>query len=121
MQPNFSPLAQSGSNTVDCIHLASGRDGFNTEGCFVYTTMKTKRYNKWTLIDWDGNPALKLKCWRKSFGRGYVSIGVGKFDLIAYSYGANSDDSCSSTRWRAGGTITEHEAMAIVDANKGKV
>lgn len=80
--------------------------------------MKTK-YKEWTLIDWDGNTDLKLKCWRKSFGRGHVSVGVGEFYLIVYSYGANSDDSLSGTRKRAYGTLTEFMAMAIVDRNKG--
>lgn len=77
------------------------------------------KFKKWTLIDWDGNRKLKLKCWRKSFGRGHVSVGVGLFDLIVYSYGPNSDDSISSTRWRENGTITEEQAMAMVDHNKG--
>ena len=80
---------------------------------------RRKKYKTWTLIDWDGNRALKLKCWRKSFGRGHVSVGVGDFDLIVYSYGADSDDSLSSTRRRGKRTLTESEAMAIVDRNKG--
>ena len=75
--------------------------------------------NEWKLMDWDGNPALKLKCWRKKFRRGYVSVGVGDFDLIVYSYGANSEDSLSSTRWRKDGSITEQEAMDTVDRNNG--
>jgi len=78
-----------------------------------------KKYKTWTLIDWDGNRALKLKCWRKSFGRGHVSVGVGTFYLIVYSHGADSDDSLSSTRRRGKRTLTESEAMAIVDRNKG--
>jgi hypothetical protein len=78
------------------------------------------KYKKWTLINWDGNKALKLKCWRKSFKRGHVSIGVGEFDIICYSYGANSDDSMSSTRWRSNGIHqTEQEAMDMVDKNDG--
>jgi hypothetical protein len=81
--------------------------------------MKTK-YGNWTLIDWDGNIELGYKCYRKSFGRGHVSVGVGEFTLIVYSYGASSDDSLSSTRWREEGTITEEKAMEIVDRNKGK-
>jgi len=84
--------------------------------------MKTTKikYPKWTLIDWDGNPSLRLKCWRKSFGRGHVSVGVGNFDLICYSHGANSDDSLSSTRRRsAGNTMTEIEAMELVDSQGG--
>lgn len=76
-------------------------------------------YENWTEIDWDGNPDLKYRCWRKSFGFGYVSVGIGEFKLIVYSYGANSDRSCSSTRWRNTGTISEQEAMDLVDKNKG--
>jgi len=76
--------------------------------------------NKWELIDWDGNPSLNLKCWRKKFGRGKVSIGVGDFCLICYSYGPNSDDSMSGTRRRKEGDITVEQAMEIVDRNNGK-
>ena len=76
--------------------------------------------NTWELIDWDGNPDLNLKCWRKKFGRGKVSIGVGAFKTIVYSYGANSDDSMSGTRQRKNGDITVEQAMEIVDRNKGK-
>lgn len=79
--------------------------------------MKT---NGWELIEWDGNPELKLQCYRKKFGRGKVSIGVGEFKSIIYSYGANSEDSLSGTRWRAEGEITVERAMDIVDRNKGK-
>ena len=82
-----------------------------------------KNYKNWTKIDWDGNPDLKYKCYRKSFtptGKGYVSIGIGKFTSIVYSYGANSQDSLCSTRWRANGTISEEKAIKIVDRNKGK-
>lgn len=81
---------------------------------------KKPTYPVWTEIEWDGNPALKLKCWRKSFGRGHVSVGSGEFDLIVYSYGANHDDSMSDTRWRKEGNISEEEAMRLVDDNKGK-
>lgn len=84
--------------------------------------MGKTRYKDWTLIDWDGNPALKLRCWRKSFGRGHVSIGAGEFDLIVYSHGANSDDSLSSTRSRKAyrrPDLTEKQAMEIVDRNGG--
>jgi hypothetical protein len=77
---------------------------------------KKRRYEKWTKIPWDGNRALRLECWRKSFGRGHVSVGIGDFDTICYSFGANSDDSYSSTRWRPdGATISEQEAMENVD------
>jgi len=82
-----------------------------------------KQYPEWTLIDWDGNPDLHLKCWRKSFGggRGYVSVGVGEFDLICYSHGANSGESMSSTRWRGKDKppITEEQAMERVDWQGG--
>ena len=83
------------------------------------TDMKKPLYKDWTLIDWDGNRALGYKCWRKSFGRGHVSVGVGEFTLIVYSHGANSDNSLSGTRWRPYGEITVHTAMAIVDRNRG--
>lgn len=76
--------------------------------------MKTK-YTNWTLIDWDGNLSLGYKCYRKSFGRGHVSIGVGKFKLVVYSHGANSDESLTSTRTG----LTEEQMMEIVDKNKG--
>lgn len=80
-----------------------------------------KKYPEWTLIDWDGNPALHLKCWRKSFSNGHVSIGVGDFYNIVYSYGPNSERSLSSTRWRPNGNHqTEQEAMAMVDQNNGQ-
>lgn len=78
------------------------------------------KYDNWTLIDWDGNPDLNLKCWRKTFGHGHVSVGVGDFLNIVYSYGANSDGSMSSTRWRPHGAISEHAAMAEVDDNGGR-
>ena len=78
------------------------------------------KYTEWTLIDWDGNLDLGYKCYRKSFGRGQVSVGVGEFTTIVYSYGANSDESMSSTRWRKDGNLTESEAMKMVDANNGK-
>lgn len=75
----------------------------------------------WQLIGWDGNPALNLRCWRKSFGRGHVSVGVGEFLHVVFSYGATSEDSYSSTRWDYDRPpITEIEAMRMVDAGKGK-
>lgn len=77
-------------------------------------------YTEWTLIDWDGNRDLGYKCYRKTFGRGYVSVGVGDFKLIVYSYGANSENSLCSTRWRKDGIITEEDAMRMVDTNRGK-
>ena len=78
------------------------------------------KYKEWTKIPWDGNPELGLECWRKSFGRGHVSIGIGDFHLICYSYGPNSDDSISSTRNRTTGIISEAAAMRFVDYNGGK-
>ncbi|MCP4255017.1 MAG: hypothetical protein GY775_16745 [Candidatus Scalindua sp.] len=78
------------------------------------------KYKEWTKINWDGNISLGYKCYRKSFERGHVSIGIGTFKLIVYSHGANSDNSLCGTRWRSNEkTITEEEAMAIVDRNKG--
>lgn len=78
-------------------------------------------YKDWTLIDWDGNRELKHKCWRKSFRNGYVSVGVDDFTHVVFSYGANSDNSFSSTRWRDGiPFLTEKEAMDIVDMTNGK-
>jgi hypothetical protein len=79
------------------------------------------KYKDWTIVDWDGNLSLKLKCWRKSFRGGHVSVGIGAFDLICYSYGANSEGSMSSTRWRPNGIPqTEEAAKAMVDRNDGR-
>ena len=80
------------------------------------------KYKNWTLIDWDGNRELGFKCWRKSFGRGHVSVGVGSFDLIVYSYGADSESSMSGTRSRKAYGLpdqTEEAAKAMVDRNRG--
>ena len=76
--------------------------------------------SEWKKIKWDGNPDLNLECYRKKFGRGHVSVGIGEFKNIVYSYGANSDNSLSGTRCRANGEITPKQAMDIVDRNKGK-
>lgn len=81
--------------------------------------MKKVVYKEWTEIDWDGNASLGYKCFRKSFRNGHVSVGIGNFQLIVYSYGANSENSRSSTRWRKDGAISEKEAMLMVDRNKG--
>ena len=79
-----------------------------------------KKYKDWTLIEWDGNSALKLKCYRKSFRNGHVSVGVGEFQLVCYSYGANSDFSMSGTRWDYDNPpISEQDTMAFVDKCKG--
>jgi hypothetical protein len=78
------------------------------------------KYKEWTEIEWDGNKSLGYKCFRKSFGRGHVSVGIGEFTNIVYSYGANSENSMSSTRWRENGNITEQQAMDLVDKNNGK-
>ena len=80
----------------------------------------SKAKNDWQLIEWDGNPELKLQCWRKKFGRGHVSVGVGDFHNVFYSYGANSDDSIGSTRWRVDRIISEKEMMDYVDSIGGK-
>jgi hypothetical protein len=79
-----------------------------------------KHFPRWTLVDWDGNPELGLKCWRKSFGRGKVSIGCGEFDLIVYSFGRDSDMSYSSTRMRSGILMSEQDAMKMVDREMGR-
>ncbi len=81
--------------------------------------MSTK-YTNWTLIDWDGNPTLNLKCWRKSFGRGHVSVGAGDFKSVVFSHGADSEDSMSGTRWNYDlDVISEQEMMQWVDECKG--
>ena len=76
--------------------------------------------NGWKKIPWDGNPDLNLMCWRKKFGRGHVSVGCKDFLLIVMSYGADSDDSYSSTRWRKDRVLSEKEARDLVDKNRGK-
>lgn len=74
------------------------------------------KYKDWTLIDWDGNPELKLKCWRKSFDGGHVSVGVGDFLAVVFSFGANSERSYSSTRWDYDRpVISEADAMQTID------
>lgn len=79
------------------------------------------KYPTWTLIDWDGNRALGLKCWRKSFRSGHVSVGAGAFLAVVFSYGANSDFSYSGTRWNYGNpVISEQHAMAMVDQTDGR-
>lgn len=76
----------------------------------------------WERIPWDGNPDLGLFCWRKKFGRGHISVGIGEFYSVVYSFGANSDDSFSSTRARAAGEAhcTEEETMREVDRQYSK-
>lgn len=63
-------------------------------------------YPDWTPIDWDGNPQMALDgtifdCWRKSFRHGHVTISRHKDRKdsisITFSFGANSDDSCSGS------------------------
>lgn len=81
--------------------------------------MKPK-HKEWTRVPWEGNPHLNLECWRKSFGSGHVSVGIGELLTITFSYGNNSDDSLSSTRWREEGNLTEEEAMTLVDSWDGK-
>jgi hypothetical protein len=60
-----------------------------------------------------------VECWRKKFGRGYVYVGIGDFDLVCYSFGANSDHSMSSTRWHYGTYISEQDMMDHVDKHNG--
>lgn len=80
------------------------------------TKKSAPKFKRWTLIDWDGNPELGFKCWRKSFGHGHVSVGCGKFLDVVFSFGANSDNSYCSTRWNYDRpVITEVEAMKMVD------
>ena len=79
-----------------------------------------KKYKDWTLIDWDGNLSMKLKCWRKSFRNGHVSVGIEDFELIVFSYGPNSDYSMSSTRWNYDKDIlTPEQSMEFIDKCKG--
>ena len=83
--------------------------------------MAKKKYEKWTRIPWDGNPSLKLECWRKSFGRGHVSVGIGEFLHVVFSYGANSDSSFSGTRWDYDRQpISEADMMRRVERTSGK-
>ena len=75
-----------------------------------------KKFTNWTLIDWDGNPDLKLKCFRKKFGRGHISVGRGDFLNIVFSFGANSEWSHSGTRWNYDNPpFTEQEIMDSLD------
>jgi hypothetical protein len=75
------------------------------------------KYPEWTRIPWDGNPDLKQECWRKSFGRGHVSVGIGgEFRLVSFSFGANHDSSHSGTRWNYDNpSITEEDMMKGLD------
>lgn len=81
------------------------------------------KYKEWTLIPWDGNTELGYMCYRKSFRNGHVSVGVGDFHIVSYSYGPNHEDSYGSTRDRrhskAGRLLTEQEAMDAVDRGCG--
>ncbi len=89
----------------------------------MYPTNKTMKttYVNWTLIPWDGNTELGYQCYRKSFHNGHVSVGIGEFNLICYSYGPNSTYSLSGTRVRVGGVdLTPEQAMEIVDRNNGR-
>lgn len=56
-------------------------------------------YKNWTRIKWDGNPDLGRECWRKTFGKGHVSVGIGEFHNVVFSFGAHSGQSHSGTRW----------------------
>lgn len=77
-------------------------------------------YPQWTRIPWDGNPALDLECWSKSFREGHVSVGIGEFTTVVFSYGPDSAFSYSGTRWRKDGTLSEEEAMRLVDMTEGR-
>ncbi|CAB4193461.1 hypothetical protein UFOVP1492_8 [uncultured Caudovirales phage] len=68
--------------------------------------MNKMTYPDWTPIDWDGNPQMALDgiifdCWRKSFRHGHVTIAKHKDRKssisITFSFGANSDASCSGS------------------------
>lgn len=85
--------------------------------------MSTKllKYTEWTRITWPFNTTMGLECWAKSFGRGTVYVGTGDFHNVTFSYGASSSDSYSSTRWDYDRpTITEEDAMKMVDAGFGR-
>lgn len=81
------------------------------------------KYKEWALIPWDGNPELGYTCYRKSFRRGHVSVGVGDFRVVSYSYGPNHVDSYGDTRDRryvkGERLLTEQEAMEAVDRGDG--
>ena len=80
-----------------------------------------KQKNEWERVPWDGNPDMHLECWRKKFGRGHVSVGIGEFLLVCFSYGQNSDDSHSGTRWDYDRPpISEEDMMKRVDRARGK-
>lgn len=93
-----------------------------TAGCTSMGIFKKSVPTKpaWERVPWDGNPELGYECWRKRFGRGHVSVGIGEFTLVCYSYGPNSDDSISSTRWHYDTYISEQDMMDWVDKNGGK-
>ena len=75
--------------------------------------MKEFYSKEWTRIPWDGNPDLNLECWRKAFGHGHVSVGIGDFLLVVFSFGADSDWSHSSTRWNYDNPPIPEEAMML--------
>lgn len=58
--------------------------------------------------------------WVKSFGGGQVSVGIGDNLTVTFSYGANSDFSMSSTRWRKDRIISEKDMMDFVDFCGGR-
>jgi len=75
----------------------------------------------WKRIPWDGNPDLGFECWRKEVKSGHVSVGIGDFLHVVYSYGPNSDNSISSTRWNYDKPpISEEKMMKWVDKCGGK-
>lgn len=94
---------------------------YSAQFVLEYQLPTPKKKATWELVEWDGNPSLNYKCWRKKFGSGHVSVGAGDFLSVVFSYGASSADSYSSTRWDYDRpAITEEEAMKMVDAGKGK-
>lgn len=76
--------------------------------------MDKEKYKEWTLINWGNDKG--DKCYRKSFGKGNVSVGVGEFLLVCFSFGPNSDSSYSSTRWNYDqAPLTPEETMESID------
>lgn len=68
------------------------------------TPLPNKDAAGWEQIEWDGNPALNnvtiFDVWRKKFRHGHVTIFYSTtfgFMYVIFSFGANSDDSFSSS------------------------
>ena len=60
---------------------------------------KNASKTEWERVPWHGNPAQSRECWRRKFGRGIVYIGIGEFQAVIFSFGPDSEDSFSGTRW----------------------